>query len=53
MTEKCSNCDKFEEKHKILVTKWQKNSNVSAKFKAPVSKTNPSRSNLVLRNERL
>ena len=31
MTEQCANCDKFEEKHKRLVTKKQKNLNVSAK----------------------
>ena len=28
MTEKCANCDKFEEKHIVLVTKQQKNLNV-------------------------
>ena len=53
MTEKCANCDKFEEKHKSLVTKQQKNLNVPAKLKAPVSKTYPSRLKLASQNERL
>ena len=34
---KCAKCDKFEEKHKSLVTKQQKILNVPAKLKAPVS----------------
>ena len=38
MTEKFANCDKFKEKHKRLVTKQQKNLDVSAKLRAPVSK---------------
>ena len=53
MTEKCANCDKFEEKHKSLVTEQQKNLNVPAKLKAPVSKTHASRLKLALQNERL
>ena len=53
MTVKCANCDKFEEKHKSLVTKQYKNLNVPAKLKAPVSKTHPSRLKLALQNERL
>ena len=53
MAEKCANCDKFEEKHKSLVTKQYKNLNVPAKLKAPVSKTHPSRLKLALQNERL
>ena len=53
MTEKCANFDKFEEKHKRLVTKQQKNLNVPAKLKAPVSKAHPSRLRPALQNERL
>ena len=53
MTEKCANCDKIEKKHKSLVTKQQKNLNVPAKLKAPVSKTHPSRLKLALQNVRL
>ena len=49
MTEKCANCDKFEEKHKSFVTKQQENLNV----KTPVSKTHPSRLKLALQNVRL
>ena len=53
MTEKCANCDKFEEKHKSFVTKQKKNLNVPAKLKTPVSKTHPSRLKLALQNVRL
>ena len=53
MTEKCANCDKFKENHKSLVTKQQKNLNVPAKLKAPLSKTHPSRLKLAQQNERL
>ena len=53
MTEKCANCDKFEEKCISLVTKQQKNLNVPAKLKPPVSKTHPSRLKLALQNKRL
>ena len=48
MTEKCANCDKFEEKCKSLVTKQQTNLNIPAKPKAPVFKTHPSRLKLCL-----
>ena len=53
MTEKCANCNKIGEKHKSLVTKQQKNLNVPAKLKAPVSKTHPSRLKFALQNVRL
>ena len=53
MTKKCANCDKSEEKYKSLVIKQQKNLNVLAKPKAPVSKTQPSRLKFALQNERL
>ena len=53
MIEKCANCDKFEEKHKTLVTKQQKNLSNPAKLKATTSKTHPLRLKLALQNERL
>ena len=53
MTEKCANCDKFEQKYISLVTKQQKNLNVQAKLKPPVPKTYPSRLKLAWQNERL
>ena len=53
MTEKCSNCDKFEEKHKRLVTKQQKKKlDVSVKLRGPVSKAHPSRLKLAMQNKR-
>ena len=51
MREKCAKCDKFEEKHKSLVTKQQKILNVPAKLKTPISKTHPSRLKLALQKE--